>query len=96
MSIVQTLFGDPNKKIIEKNKSIIEKINLLEKNYTDLTNDALKLEISLIREKIKDENGGTHHGALEQGQILDQYLEQVFAITREASKRVLNMRHFDV
>lgn len=92
MSLVQKILGDPNKKLLEKNKIIIDRINYLEKNYSDLTDDALKLEMSVVRDKIKDESSKTE----KKDEVLSKYLEQVFALVREVSKRVLGMRHFDV
>lgn len=87
-----SIFGDPNKKILEKHKPIVDNINKLESEYSSLTNDALKLEMSVIRDKIKDEISKTTN----KEDVLNKYLEKVYAIVRETSKRVLGMRHFDV
>ncbi|HOC96373.1 MAG TPA: preprotein translocase subunit SecA, partial [bacterium] len=87
-----SIFGDLNKKLLDKHKPIVDRINSLENEYSDLTNDALKLEISVIRDKVKDEISKTKN----KEDVLNKYLEQVYAIVRETSKRVLGMRHFDV
>lgn len=95
MAILQKFLGDPNKKLIQKNKNIIDNINNLEKNYLDISDDALKLEISVLRDKIKDECSKLKEDE-KKDIVLEKYLEQVFAIVRETTKRVLKMRDFDV
>ena len=96
MSIMQKFLGDPNKKLIQKYKIIIDNINNLEKSYINLSDEALKLEMLVVRDKIKDEYNRSDKEKVNKDEILSKYLEQVFALVRETSKRVLNMRHFDV
>ncbi len=84
-SIIGKIFGTANDKEIKKYLKRVEKINALEANYEPLNDDELKEEFNKLKESIKA-----------QEKSLEDVLPESFAITREASKRVLNMRHFDV
>jgi len=89
MQLLQTMigkiFGTANDKEIKKYLKRVEKINALEANYESLSDDALKEEFTKLKTSVQTEE-----------RSLDDVLSESFAITREASKRVLNMRHFDV
>ena len=78
------VFGTANDKEIKKYLKRVKNINALESKYESLNDDDLRVEFIKLREKVSE------------GLSLDDALEESFAITREASKRVLNMRHFDV
>ncbi|MDO8571773.1 MAG: preprotein translocase subunit SecA, partial [bacterium] len=84
MSLLKKIFGDPNKKIVDSLKPIIDKINALEESISKLTNDQLREQTSLFRAR------------LEKGETLDDLLPESFATVRETSRRVLKQRHFDV
>jgi len=85
MSFLDTVFGDPcDKHIKKKLKPIVGKINSFEKELENLSDEDLKLKTSFLKEEIKS------------GKTLEDILPQAFAVVREASKRVLGMRHFDV
>jgi len=77
-------FGSVNDRFIKKLYENVEIINQLESSFLNLSDDALRLKTHEFKER------------LAQGQTLDQILNESFALVREASKRVLNMRHFDV
>ncbi|MDD3292587.1 MAG: preprotein translocase subunit SecA, partial [Candidatus Pacebacteria bacterium] len=81
MSIISSFFGDANERYIKSLKPIIEKINSLEEEVSKLSSEELKLKTKELKEKIK--NG-------------EDVLPYAFALVREASKRNLNQRHFDV
>jgi len=84
MSLWKKIFGDPNKKIIDNMRPIVERINFLESDFEKLTNEELKnktIEFRLL---------------LEKGKTLDDILPEAFAACREAAKRTLGQRHFDV
>ena len=84
MSNFFKIFGDPNEKIIKKILPVVEKINNLEKQYQGLSSDQLKQESILLKQKtgeVKD---------------LEDLLPEAFALVREAAKRTINQRHFDV
>ncbi len=83
MDIFKKLFGDPNKRIIEKMLPIVERINFLEPEFEKLTDEELKNKTTEFRLRFqKDE-------------ILDDLLPEAFAACREASRRTLGQRHFD-
>ncbi len=78
------LLGDPNEKEIKKLGSLIEKINGMESHIQTLSDEGLKGKTIEFKER------------LAKGETLDELLPEAFAVVREASKRVLGMRHFDV
>ena len=84
MSIIDRIFGDANEKYLEKLGPVIKKINSLEKEFESFSGDKLKEKTQEFKER------------LEKGEILDDILSEAFALVREASKRVLSQRHFDV
>jgi preprotein translocase subunit SecA len=82
--IVKKIFGTKNERYLKKLQPIVAKINDLEPEIQGLSDDQLKQKIADFRQEVKN------------GRKLDEILPEVFAIVREASKRVLDMRHFDV
>lgn len=81
---LKRFLGDQNEKEIKRLQIVVDKINSLEKGLENLTDDALTRNTDKFKER------------LENGETLDDILPEAFAVTREASKRVLGMRHFDV
>jgi preprotein translocase subunit SecA len=79
------IFGTANDRLIKKYLKRAKAINALEGTYEPLSDDALKAEFQALRDAV---NAGE--------KSLDNVLSESFAITREVSKRVLGMRHFDV
>jgi len=84
MSIINKIFGDANEKYLKKLQPIVNKINSLEKDFERFSNEKLKEKTNELRERIK------------KGEILDDLLPEAFAQVREAAKRTLGQRHFDV
>lgn len=84
-SIARKIFGTKNDKELKKYRKRVSEINLLEDEYSALTDSDLQAKFDEIRLKVKNDELS-----------LDGALNDVFAIVRETSKRVLNMRHFDV
>ena len=84
MSILEKIFGDANKKYLKKVQPLVDKINSLEKDFENLKDDQLPQKTLELREKIKN------------GASLDELLPEAFALVREAAKRTLKQRHFDV
>lgn len=78
------IFGDPNEKELKRLQPIVEKINSLEPDISKLSNEELKDKTPEFR------------GRLNKGETLDDILPEVFAVVREAAKRVTKMRPFDV
>ncbi|MBL0708978.1 MAG: preprotein translocase subunit SecA [Sulfurimonas sp.] len=84
-ALMGKIFGTSNDRELKKYFKKIKKINALETQYEALSDDELKKVFNEIRQSVKSKE-----------KTLNDVLEDSFAITREASKRVLNMRHFDV
>lgn len=84
MKIFEKIFGDPNEKELSKLRPLVDEINHLEKLYRKKSNDELAGMTDHFRKQIND------------GKSLDDILTNAFATVREASRRVLKMRHFDV
>ncbi|MCR8978183.1 accessory Sec system translocase SecA2 [Brevibacillus laterosporus] len=84
LGLVKKLFGDTNERELKKLVKRVEKINALEPQVTLLSDDQLKEKTAEFRAR------------LEKGETLNDILNEAFAVVREASKRVLGMRHFDV
>ena len=92
------IFGDPNNNKIKKMMPIVEHINALEPQFAELTDEELKNKTNEFKEilsKRPKSNDIKKDRELEK-QALDSILPEAFATVREAGKRVLNMRHFDV
>ena len=78
------IFGSSNERELKKIQPLVETINSLEVQMQNLSDDALKAQTGIFREK------------LSRGATLDDILPEAFAVVREASVRTLKMRHFDV
>ena len=85
MSLLTKIFGDPNKKYIDSLIPIVEKINSLEDEVSKLSKEELCEKTKQFQADLKD--GKT---------TLDEILPFAFAMVREAAKRTLNQRHYDV
>ncbi|MDY6993677.1 MAG: preprotein translocase subunit SecA, partial [Pseudomonadota bacterium] len=83
-SIFTKIFGSRNERLIKRLFKIVNQINNLENYYNALTDEALKQKTVEFRQR------------LDKDATLDELLPEAFATVREAAKRVLNMRHFDV
>ncbi|MEI3162507.1 MAG: preprotein translocase subunit SecA [Lachnospirales bacterium] len=84
MGFLEKVFGSYSDKEIKKIKPIVAKINSLEPEMEALSDDELRAKTDEFKARIAD------------GATLDDILPEAFAVVREASKRVLGMRHFDV
>ena len=84
LSFLQRLLGNNNAKEIKKMRAIADHINEIEPNYVKLSDANLVAKTDEFKRR------------LQKGETLDDLLPEAFAVVREASKRVLGMRHFDV
>ena len=84
-NIFKKIFGTQNDRIVKSYANRVKKINELEAQYETLSDEALKEAFETFKKEIKEES-----------KTLDLVLNDVFAITREVSKRTTGMRHFDV
>ena len=92
------LFGDPNSNKVRKMYPIVDHINKLEEEFSKLTDEELRNKTEEFKEILSKRQTSTDlkkDTELEK-QALDEILPEAFATVREAGKRVLNMRHFDV
>ncbi|MCK4540319.1 preprotein translocase subunit SecA [Candidatus Parcubacteria bacterium] len=88
MSFLDKIFGDPNEKAVKNLNPIVDEINSLEKRFEKMSDDELKAMTLDFKDRLeKSENAD---------EALDEILPEAFAVVREASKRILGMRHFDV
>jgi preprotein translocase subunit SecA len=76
--------GDPHKREIEKFSLVVDQVNALEEQFEALSNEALSQKTLEFKER------------LAAGETLDELLPEAFAAVREASKRTLGMRHYDI
>ncbi len=84
LGFLKRVFGTANDRVIKKLMSEVNMINALEPAMQALTNDQLKAKTNDFKARIQD------------GKALDTIVYEAFAVVREASRRVLGMRHFDV
>ena len=82
--IAKALFGSANDRFVKKQYKTVEKINALEPEFTKLSDDELKAKTVEFRTR------------LQKGETLDEILPEAFAAVREAAKRTLRQRHYDV
>jgi preprotein translocase subunit SecA len=82
--LVKMVVGSRNERIVNKKRKIVKRINALEPQFQSLSDEALQGKTQEFRER------------LDRGETLEAILPEAFATVREASWRVLHMRHFDV
>ena len=83
-SLLKKIFGTKNDREIKALTKEVEKINALESEYEKLSDEELKNKTNIFKERLQN------------GETLDDILVEAFATVREASKRVLGLRHYDV
>lgn len=108
---LQGVFGDAQKKILKKMWKRAQEIGKLEPKYEKMSDAELKEQTEVFRRKInkalkqaraeegiaKEKNGKTKkHAPIDDAKILNEILPEAFAVAREAAKRVLGMRPYDV
>ncbi len=82
--LFKKMFGTHNERVLDRIRPLVDRINALEPAVADLPDDRLAARTAEFRQR------------LEKGESTDDLLPEVFATVREASRRVLAMRHFDV
>ena len=97
MSFLDKLFGDPNQKIINSIQLVVDKINSLEEEYKNKSDEELKEKTIEFKKRLGVFEGEEKNYSYEEQQkILDEILPEAFANIREASARVIGQRHYDV
>ena len=84
LSVPRRLFGSRNERLLKQYSYTVERINALEPDLEKLSDDALRAKTGELKARYA------------KGATLDELLPEAFAVVREASKRTLRMRHFDV
>lgn len=83
-SLVGSIFGTKNERELKRMRKSVDAVNALEPTISALSDDELKAKTAELRQRFQN------------GESLDKLLPEAFAVCREAGKRVLNMRHYDV
>jgi preprotein translocase subunit SecA len=99
MSFWKKIFGDPQEKKIARFRDVVTQINQLEAEISKLTDEELKNKTYYFKHLIKEETKDIKDKAellKAEKKVMDDILPEAFAVVREAGKRVLGMRHFDV
>jgi len=106
MSILGKIFGDANERYIKSLEPIVAHINELEKEFQNFSDEQLRAKTDEFKKRLSDPSihstkpqGGEPVESTGSGQVaetLDDILPEAFAAVREASKRTLGLRHFDV
>ncbi|MCP9809148.1 preprotein translocase subunit SecA, partial [Cyanobium sp. HWJ4-Hawea] len=101
--MLKLLLGDPNARKLKRYQPLVSDINLLEEEIAPLSDDELRGLTVEFRGKLaalqldcQNRGLGTEATLERERKVLDELLPQAFAVVREAGKRVLAMRHFDV
>ncbi|HNI74102.1 MAG TPA: hypothetical protein PLX65_11370, partial [Accumulibacter sp.] len=82
--LLKKIFGSRNDRLIKQYSQVVRKINALEASISALSDEALRGKTAEFKTRVAN------------GETLDALLPEAFAVVREASKRTLGMRHFDV
>jgi preprotein translocase subunit SecA len=97
MGFWDKVFGDPNLKIVKKIQPLVDKINSLEEEYKKKSDEELRLMTSDFKKRLGSLPGEEKEYSFEEQQeLLNEILPEAFANIREASRRVLGQRHYDV
>lgn len=83
-SLLKKVFGSRNDRLVKQYRQTVARINALESGLTGLSDEALGAKTAEFRQRLAN------------GETLEQLLPEAFAVCREASRRALGMRHFDV
>ena len=83
-SLMRKIFGSANDRYVKSLQKTVAKINALEPEISALSDEELKNKTPALKQRLAD------------GETLDDILPEAFAVVREASKRTIGLRHFDV
>ena len=89
--MLKLLLGDPNARKLKRYQPLVSDINLLEEDIAPLSDEQLRLRTVAFKAQLE-----AAASPAKQRLLLDEILPEAFAVVREAGKRVLGMRHFDV
>ncbi len=83
--MMRKIFGTKQDRDMRTLKPLLDRVNALESTYKEMSDESLKAQTEIFKKKIQQD-----------GATVNDILPEAFAVVREASRRVLNMRHFDV
>ncbi|WP_017719750.1 preprotein translocase subunit SecA [Kamptonema formosum] len=89
--MLKNLLGDPNARKLKRYQPLVTEVNILEEDIKALSDEALRAKTAEFKQKLD-----TAKSPSETAEVLDELLPEAFAVVREAGRRVLGMRHFDV
>ncbi len=84
IKIISKIIGNRNDRVLKEYSKIVENINSYNDKLTTISNQELLEKTTILKKRLKN------------GETLDNILAEAFAVIREASSRILNLRHFDV
>ncbi|MEB3195753.1 MAG: preprotein translocase subunit SecA [Candidatus Sericytochromatia bacterium] len=98
LKLLSKIIGDPNERKVKRLDPIIRHINSLEEDMMALSDEALRGKTAEFRQRLDNALRGKNPEDKPQveKEMLEELLPEAFAVVREAGRRVLNMRHFDV
>ncbi len=98
IDVLLKIFKDPNDRKISKVMPVVEHINHFEEEFSKLSDDELKAKTAEFKDILSKRETSPDYKTdrILEKEALDKILPEAFAVVREAGKRVLNMRHFDV
>lgn len=98
-NFVQLFSGNPTKKTVDQYRGLVEQVNALEEPYASLSDEALRAKTDEFKARIAEAIEGVEdeeeRRRFEQD-ALDEVMPEAFALVREASKRTIGLRHYDV
>ncbi|MBE0670029.1 MAG: preprotein translocase subunit SecA, partial [Anaerolineales bacterium] len=98
-NFVKLFSGDPTKKTVEQYSALVEQVNALEAEYETLSDEALRAKTDEFKARVRTAVEGIEEEKelrkAEQN-VLDEIMPEAFALVREASKRTIGLRHYDV
>jgi preprotein translocase subunit SecA len=95
MSILSKIFGDGNEKYLKTIQPLVDRINNLEKEFEQFSDEKLKEKTKEFRERLNPEGKPSASCGARKRETLDEILPEAFALVREAAKRTLHQRHYD-
>ena len=98
-NFVKLFSGDPTKKTVEQFQHFVEQVNALEAEFEALSDDALRAKTDEFKAQVADAIEGIEDKQERQKAeqaVLEEILPAAFAVVREASKRTIGLRHYDV
>ena len=92
MTILSKILGDSNERFLKQLQPLVERINALEPEFKKLSDEALEAKTGEFKNRLARQDAGGQAS----GEPLDSILPEAFALVREAAKRSIQQRHFDV